>query len=287
MPDVRHFVPNLERDVDTRGASLFGEARRVVQQRLGVADLQQQRRQAAEVGMQRGGQRTLRVGVAQIELRHAEQPFFLHHGIDRGARRHGFPGAFHVHPRGDADTRGRQRLAGVAQGEQRRNRQPAPSRVAGDGDVAWADALGEQPTIRGHSVVHRCRKGMLGCQAVVERQYAGAGGLRQAAGHVAVRTRGTHHVAAAVHVQDDLGFVHARGRAPFRGHAAGVHRHTGDAVRGLRLDHDRAHVVHVLRLDHLGAHLLEHVDGLLQLLARHSLCSFGCLMCGDSRFVRA
>ncbi|WP_332309094.1 hypothetical protein [Candidatus Burkholderia verschuerenii] len=50
LEDMRHLPPDLQIDFDAGGARSLGEARRIVEQDFGVADLNQKRRQAREIG---------------------------------------------------------------------------------------------------------------------------------------------------------------------------------------------------------------------------------------------
>ena len=48
-----HAVPDLQLDIDAGGARLVGEHDGIIQHGFAVADLDQQRRQAREVGIER------------------------------------------------------------------------------------------------------------------------------------------------------------------------------------------------------------------------------------------
>src|SRR5229473_4354179 len=80
-PDMDHLRPDLELDMHIGGAGQFGEADRVVEQRFGGADLDQQRRQASEIGVERRRERRARIGAVQIEPRHLGDALTLHHRI--------------------------------------------------------------------------------------------------------------------------------------------------------------------------------------------------------------
>ena len=54
LPDVDHFRPDFELDLNARGLRTIGDAVRVIEQGLGVADLDQQGRQAFQIGIERG-----------------------------------------------------------------------------------------------------------------------------------------------------------------------------------------------------------------------------------------
>src|SRR5690348_12543263 len=61
LEDVDHIFPRLERDLDASLARALRDSRRVVEQRLGGADLDQERRQAREVSIQGRRERTARI----------------------------------------------------------------------------------------------------------------------------------------------------------------------------------------------------------------------------------
>jgi hypothetical protein len=69
VPDVDHRRPLAERDVDAGLASAGGESARVVEQHLVTADVDEQRRQPAQIGVERRDERPLRVRAAEIRLR--------------------------------------------------------------------------------------------------------------------------------------------------------------------------------------------------------------------------
>ena len=53
MPHVRHLVPDLQGGIDTRLLRFIGEAGRIVEQRFGIADLDEQRGKVVEIGVER------------------------------------------------------------------------------------------------------------------------------------------------------------------------------------------------------------------------------------------
>jgi len=59
---MNHFGPDLQIDADIGGAGRFGQPDRVVKQGLRRTDLDQQRRQALEIGVDWRGQWRARVG---------------------------------------------------------------------------------------------------------------------------------------------------------------------------------------------------------------------------------
>src|SRR5437016_1696795 len=69
LPGMRDDGPNLLFDGNARGTSALGEARGITAQNFVRADMNQKRRKAGEIGIQRGGERIARIGVAKIVAR--------------------------------------------------------------------------------------------------------------------------------------------------------------------------------------------------------------------------
>ena len=65
-------------------------------------------------------------------------------------------------------------------------------------DARWRQSLCEQEPIARDRVVHRGRKRMLGCKAIVQSQHAGLRGARDAAHQIAMGIQGAHYIAAAM-----------------------------------------------------------------------------------------
>jgi hypothetical protein len=82
LPDVRHGGPHGQFDPHAGGAGPRGQFRGIVAQGLIGAHVNQQRRQAAQIGIQRGGQRVARIaaGVRHVEFRGARQAAAMEHG---------------------------------------------------------------------------------------------------------------------------------------------------------------------------------------------------------------
>lgn len=85
-----------------------------------------------------------------------------------------------IGPWGEQYRRGRQIFACVAQGHQQRQGETAPGRVARNRDAVGRGASGDQRAIGGQRVVEGCREGVLGGQAIVEREQAGVAPAGQA-----------------------------------------------------------------------------------------------------------
>ena len=60
VPDMDHLRPDLQIDRDIGGAGELGEANRIVEQDLCRTHLYQQRRQPAQIGVERRGERRTR-----------------------------------------------------------------------------------------------------------------------------------------------------------------------------------------------------------------------------------
>ena len=110
VPDVHHVVVGRQRDVDAGLAPAVGEGADLVDEDLGAAGLDQQRRQAAQVGEQRRDVRPPRIGAGQVARR--RQPAVrLADEVERVIRPEALAGAREVDPRRDRDARRRQRPA--------------------------------------------------------------------------------------------------------------------------------------------------------------------------------
>src|SRR6202790_1662946 len=70
LEDVNHIFVWLERDLHARLARALGQPSRVVEQSFRGADLDEQRRQSREVGIQRRGERTARILAIEVVLGH-------------------------------------------------------------------------------------------------------------------------------------------------------------------------------------------------------------------------
>jgi len=62
VPHVDHFGPHFQGDIDARGFGTFCDTGRVIEQNFGVADVNQQRRQPAQIGIKRREPWRLQIG---------------------------------------------------------------------------------------------------------------------------------------------------------------------------------------------------------------------------------
>ena len=210
-----HPLGHLDRRVDACRLGPLGQPEPVVQQHLVRAHLDQERRQPAQIREQGRCQRRARIDRAEIRARHLRDAGAPHDGIGGGLGVVAATAAGEVHPRRDADGHGGQARPAVPQRQQRGDGEPAAGGVARDDEVRGRHALLQEPSIGGHRVVHGRGKRMLGRQAVVEQQRAGAGRRRDGRRQVAVRARRADHVAAAVEIQHDAPGRGRRRTQPF------------------------------------------------------------------------
>ena len=68
---MHHAVPDLQRGIDPRGTCARDEGGGVVEEHFVGADLNQERREPAQVAVERGGQGCPRVGRAEVRGDHA------------------------------------------------------------------------------------------------------------------------------------------------------------------------------------------------------------------------
>jgi hypothetical protein len=129
---VRHFRGDVEDDVDLGVGRAQGEPARVVEEHLVGADLDQQGRQAGQVGRhRRAEQRVAAVLADDVEAAHPVEGRPFEQGIRFRLGHHAHPGSRRVHARRERDDRRRHGEPGVARRERARDRQPAAGRVAG------------------------------------------------------------------------------------------------------------------------------------------------------------
>ena len=99
VPHVDHVGPDLEGHVDAGSGGLGGEPGRVVQQNLGVADLDQERGQVGQVAVEGRGKRVLGVTAAEEQVGDLEDLYARDHRVCRGPGLHRVAGGLHVQPR--------------------------------------------------------------------------------------------------------------------------------------------------------------------------------------------
>ena len=237
MPDVDHAVPHLERRRYAGCLRPLGKLNGVVQQDLVAADVDQQRRKAAQVGEDRRGERRARIRRAEVSSRHLVDPGTSHDRIRGGLRLVAAAAEGEIDPGRDADAARGQPHARVSQGDQRGHGQPAARGVSRDHDVLGRGALLEQPAVAGHRVLDGRGEGILGRATVVERERARPRGARDRRRQVAMGSRRADHVSPAVEIEH---------------HAAGLGRGRAQPLRGR---HGRRHALD-LHLGRDGEHLL-------------------------------
>ena len=123
--DVPEARPHLQRGVHAGGAGARHQPPRVVQQQLVLAHLDEERRQAAQVGVERRGEGVAGVSVTQLLARLEVEPLGREARVDAGLGAHRLAGAGEIGPRRDAGQRGREGQAGVPGADRERHRQPA------------------------------------------------------------------------------------------------------------------------------------------------------------------
>ncbi len=218
---MRHTRPDLQGRAHVSRGCNPGQADGVVQQDLGRPDLDQQRRQAPQVGMDRTGQRLPRRAAAEIEGGHVDQARLVQRRIGLGLGDDGLADALQVDPWRNGQGRSRHGQALVPGLHQHGHRQSTAGRVSRDHDRVRLVALGQQPAIGRDRIVHRRRETMFGSQPIVDRQPARPGRPRQPAPDPSVALRVADHERPAVQVEQGPLRVGARTVRPHRRHAAG------------------------------------------------------------------
>ena len=179
---VPHAVGEVEGHVDAGLTGPVGESGRVRQQHFVHPGLDQHRRQAGEVGEERRHARVVERNVAGVDASCLGDLGAVDHRIGSGPGDHGLARAGEVGPRRHQVRRRRQRVAGLAERHEGRQRRTAAGRVAGDRHDRRID-VGDQRTVRRHTVVDRCRIHVFGCEPVLDHGGRGRRSPRQVGDH--------------------------------------------------------------------------------------------------------
>jgi hypothetical protein len=186
------------------GGGLSREADGVVEENLVTSGLDDQRRQAGQVGeygadeAESGVLSRRIVGDSGLEVFSAEQRVDLALGF------HGRPGQGEVGIRRHDESRGRQgepAIAGVHQGG---DGESTTGGLAREGDVRRGDAVMQEGFISHKSVVNRCRIRVLGGEPVVDGDDLGVRPPADLRGQVSGEEGVPHHVHAAVEIQNNV-----------------------------------------------------------------------------------
>ena len=136
-----------------------------------------------------------------------------------------------VHPGGDQRTTGRDRRSGVSERDKCSQRQTATGRVPRHCHCFWAHPAGSgRPPVGIEGVVQRGRKGMLGCQPVLDQKNRSPERHRQATGEAAVAPDRPAAVTAPVQVEDHPVAASSRGHQQNGRNSARIHGGGGDAL---------------------------------------------------------
>lgn len=213
----------LEANIDAVLAGAIGQPVGVLELKVPGRALDEQRRQAGQVGGQRAHERIVDRVAGEVGV--GEAPCHVEHrerlGLIVGVFLERAPGE--VDPGTEQHRAPRQRDALLLEAEQEGDGQPTARRVAHHGDVLRFDPAVDDPAVGAHGVLECRRKRMLGRQAVLGNQRGGLGRRRQGAGDRPVPERRSERVPAAVQVQQRDRRLGLRAEDE-GGHAAGVDR---------------------------------------------------------------
>ena len=264
---------HLQGDIDAVPRGVLCQAEGVEARAVDAADLEQQRRQAGQVGVDDRGQRVGRVAVRSHGVAAAgAHEAGMQKGLGTVRRALRLPRRRQIEPASQRDRACRKRRARRAQSQQRPDREPAAARVADEDDAAAGHAGREQPPVGLRAVVHRRWMPVLGRQPVVHEQHPGAAAPSQHLGveEVAIAARGD--VRAAMAQQQGHGRVRRLGNGHLRtGHAGQLDAFYpsggGDGVPVDRLELLSRHLERIVRGEH---RLVQGLDQGLVLRAGHA-----------------
>jgi hypothetical protein len=139
----------------------------------------------------------------------------LTRGSHLGVAVHRFARVLQVDPGAEAHTGRGKVVAPIAQRDDRGHGQPAPGRITGKHRTARRDALAQEPAIRRHGVLERCRMRILGRPPIVNCQRLRLRSPREARHHLPIIPERADNVAAAGEVEDGPPGCRARRDHPF------------------------------------------------------------------------
>ena len=213
--DVLLALADGEGDVDACCLGALRQPGGVVEKRLDASRRDVEPGETGEVGVQRVGQRSLRVnGVAEDAGDHAFEQFRGDQGVGVVVGDQGLALVLHVEPRGERDDAAGARLALRFEGQGDGDGEVAACGITDGGDVLRRDAGGDERFERGHTVLELGRVAELGGAPVVQHEADGAEGLGDVGGELAVAGGRADGESAAVGVEEHLGLVRSLRQAP-------------------------------------------------------------------------
>lgn len=200
VPDMRHSGPNLERRVATRGAQAFCHPNRIVQQNLVAAHLNQGWGQSVQVAIERRSVWMARVRTGKIARRERREIIEVQYRIviaPVGCAGHGQVGPGRKRNHGGGKGR-----ALVARLQRQRQCEASPGRIAQERTALRIAAIGKKRAPRLEGIFERSRKGIFGCEPVIDDNKLAPARPGNAPRDVTIELRGAGRVAAAVQEQD-------------------------------------------------------------------------------------
>src|SRR5216684_154481 len=120
LPGMGYDGPNFQVDGDAGGAGAFGEARGVIAEHFVRPYVDEKRRQASEISVERGREWIARIGVTEIVARRVGNACAVKHGAAVGVGSNGLAGGGKIGPWRKKRGGSGERNASVAQREHER-----------------------------------------------------------------------------------------------------------------------------------------------------------------------
>ena len=199
---MQHAVPDLALDGDACPPRLVDEGHHVVELHLARAEVNEERREPVELRVRRGRERVLPVPVAEVHRGEVLHPLARHDRVEQRTLRVRGAAPLEVDPRREERGSRGERLAGVAQRHERRQREAAAGRVSGEDEARRPPGRPQQSARRGEGVKEPRRERVLGREPVVERERDAAERARDAARVRTVAGGRAERVATAVKVEE-------------------------------------------------------------------------------------
>ena len=197
LPGVRHNRPNFQLDANARCTRAFRETRGIVPQSFIRADMNQKRRKAREIGIERRSDRVTRIHLTQIIARARADVRPMEHGAAVGIRADRVARRGEIGPRRKKGGSRRKRIPFIAKRKEEREREAAAGGISTDNNLLWRISFGEETAISGYRVVN-CSWKLIFWRETIVRSKNTESLTRKRYRNRPVRLRRTSEIAAAV-----------------------------------------------------------------------------------------
>jgi hypothetical protein len=201
LPGMGNNRPDLQIDGNAGGAGAFGEASRIIEKHFVRAHVDEQGREAGEIGVKRGGERISRIGVAEIVARGISDTGAMEHGTAICVGSNGVTSGGKVSPWRVERRGGWERNAGGAQSEHERECKAAASRLPCNDEALRGISRAQKSAVNGDGVIDGGGKRIFRGKAIIRSKNTQPV-ERKESGDRTMRFRRTGEVSAPVKIEE-------------------------------------------------------------------------------------